>query len=236
MVRCSHRLHLFGGGVELLAADVRGGVDHLALEVGEVHHVEIDDADAADARGREVQAERRAQAAGAHQQDFGRFEFLLALDADFRDDQVAAVAQDFVVRERDLFGRRCQGGAAGDGGDQRDGVAILGGGGVLAQVANVLVVEDLLAQVGVVGGERAKHFADGGAGDGDGILASGELAQRGRNQNSGHVSKSTPQCGAGNPARSRLSGGFVAPCASIRSRSRRLKAGCSQDWLPHDSP
>ena len=55
----------------------------------------------------------------------------------------------------------------------------------LAQVADVLVVEidvdeaahlafvveDLLAQVGVMGGERVQHFADGGAGDGDGILA-----------------------------------------------------------------
>ena len=40
-------------------------------------------------------------------------------------------------------------------------------------------------------------------------------------------------CGAGNPARSRLSGGFFASCASLRSRSRRLKAGGSQDWLPH---
>src|ERR1035437_679998 len=191
-------VHLFGGGIELLATHVPGGVNHLALEVGEVHHVEIDDADAPDARGREVQAERRAQAAGAHQQDFGRFELLLALDADFRDDQVAAVAEDFVFRERR--------GAAGDGGDQRDGVAILGGGGVLAQVANVLVVEidvdeaaylafvveDLFAQVGVVRGERVQHFADGGAGDGDGVLAPGELAQGGRNQNSGHINTSTP--------------------------------------------
>jgi hypothetical protein len=39
-------------------------VDHLALQVGEIHHVEIDHADAADAGGGQVQAERRAQAAG----------------------------------------------------------------------------------------------------------------------------------------------------------------------------
>jgi hypothetical protein len=32
-------------------------------------------------------------------------------------------------------------------------------------------------------------------------------------------------CGAGNPARSRLSGGFFASCASLRGRRRRLKAG-----------
>jgi len=138
---------------------------------------------------------------------------------------VAAVTQDFVLRERGFLRRRCQRRTAGDGGNQRDGIAIFGGGGILAQVADVLVVEidvdeaaylafvveDLLAQVGEVGGERVQHFTHGGAGNGDGILAPGELPQRGRNQNSDHISRSTPQCGAGNPARSRLSGGFFAP-------------------------
>ena len=37
-------------------------------------------------------------------------------------------------------------------------------------------------------------------------------------------------CGAGNIARSRLSGGSFGPRAPGK---RRLKAGCSQDWLPH---
>jgi hypothetical protein len=41
-------------------------------------------------------------------------------------------------------------------------------------------------------------------------------------------------CGAGNRARSRLSGGFLAGSASPRDRGCRLKAGCSQDWLPHN--
>ena len=31
-----------------------------------------------------------------------------------------------------------------------------------------------------------------------------------------------------------LPGGFCGRCPSLRSRSRRLKAGGSQDWLPHD--
>ena len=38
-------------------------------------------------------------------------------------------------------------------------------------------------------------------------------------------------CGAGNLACSRLSGGSFVGCASP---GRRLKAGCSQDWLPHN--
>ena len=41
-------------------------------------------------------------------------------------------------------------------------------------------------------------------------------------------------CGVGNLARSRLLGGFFVRCASLRRRRRRLKAGGSQDWLPHD--
>jgi hypothetical protein len=36
---------------------------------------------------------------------------------------------------------------------------------------------------------------------------------------------------AGNPARSRLLVGFLGRLVPRRSR---LKAGCSQDWLPHD--
>ena len=98
--------HLLRGGIDFVAAYILGRVDHLALQVGEIHHVEIHQADAPDAGGGQVQAERRAQAARAHQQDLGGFELLLPLDPHFRDDQVAAIAQDLIVRERDLFGRR----------------------------------------------------------------------------------------------------------------------------------
>jgi hypothetical protein len=38
----------------------------------------------------------------------------------------------------------------------------------------------------------------------------------------------------GNPARSRLSGGFSSHAGVIARGKGRLKAGCSQDWLPHD--
>ena len=98
-------LHLLGGRIELLAAHVRGGVDHLPLQVGEVDHVEIHQADAADAGRGQVQAERRAQAAGAHQQHLGLFQLLLAFHAHFGNDQVPAVAQDLVVGERGLAGQ-----------------------------------------------------------------------------------------------------------------------------------
>ena len=98
--------HVLAGGVELLAADVLGAVNDLALQVGEIDDVEIDQADFADAGGGQVQAERRAQSARADQQHVGGLELQLAFHADFGHDQVARVAEDFVLRERDPGGAR----------------------------------------------------------------------------------------------------------------------------------
>ncbi len=96
--------HFLAGGIDLIAADILGEVDHLALEVGEIDDVEIDQADFADAGGGQIEPERRAQAAGADQQHLRGLELLLAFDADLGDDEVARVAEDLVLRERD--GRR----------------------------------------------------------------------------------------------------------------------------------
>jgi hypothetical protein len=41
--------------------------------------------------------------------------------------------------------------------------------------------------------------------------------------------------GAGNLARSRLSGGYWIVSELSCSAEGRLKAGCSQDWLPHNA-
>ena len=67
-----------------------GRVDHLALEVREVDDVVVDDAERADAGGREVERGRRAEAAGAEQQDLRVEQLLLALGADLGEQQVAA--------------------------------------------------------------------------------------------------------------------------------------------------
>ena len=162
----------------------------------------------ADARGGQVQAERRAQAAGADQQHLGGLQLLLPFDADLGDDQVAAVAQDLVVRER-RFG---SGGAVDESSRRRSRAPAKScrrpavGRGVLAQVADVFVVqidvdeaaqlafvgEDLLAQVGVLGGQRGQHFARPSRRHGHRILLPRELPQRRRDQNFGHISKSTP--------------------------------------------
>src|ERR1017187_1604850 len=123
---------------------------------------------------------------------------------------MAAVPQDLLVRKRRSFfgrrGRRGHRGAAGDGRHQRNGVGVLGCRRVLAEVANILVVEidvdeaahlafvveDLFAQVGELRRQRVQHFAHGSAGDGDRILLAGELPQGRGDQNFGHFSNSAP--------------------------------------------
>ena len=81
-------------------ADPVGRVDHLALEVGEVDDVVVDDPERADAGRGEVQRGRRAETAGAEQQDLGVEQLLLALDADLGDQQVARVALALLGGER----------------------------------------------------------------------------------------------------------------------------------------
>jgi hypothetical protein len=75
-------------------------VDDLALEVGDVHDVVVDDAQRPDARRREVERGGRAQAAGAEQEHLGVEQLLLALDADLGQEEVAAVALPLLGRER----------------------------------------------------------------------------------------------------------------------------------------
>ncbi len=109
-MRGIERGELFRGGVELLAADVFGGVDDLALQVAGVDDVEVDQAEGADAGGGEIEGERRAEAAGADAEDARGFELLLALHAHFGQDEVARVAGEVVG------GELGQGGGFGDGG------------------------------------------------------------------------------------------------------------------------
>ena len=54
--------------LRLLHAHAVGAVDDLALQVGGVHDVEVDDADGAHAGGGQVEHGRRAQSAGADEE------------------------------------------------------------------------------------------------------------------------------------------------------------------------
>ena len=81
-------------------ADVRGAVQHLPLQVAQVDDVVIDEADPADARGGEIERQRRAEASDADEDDRRRAQLQLALDTDLRQREMAAVARDFARVER----------------------------------------------------------------------------------------------------------------------------------------
>ncbi len=80
-------------------ADSVGRVDHLALEVGGVDHVVVDDPDRADPGRGEIESGRRAEPTGAEQKDLGVQEGDLALDADLGQERVARVAVALLGRE-----------------------------------------------------------------------------------------------------------------------------------------
>src|SRR5205814_3157960 len=65
--------------------------------------VEVDDADRADAGSREIERDGRAEAARADAEDLRRLQLALPLDADFRQDQVPAVALEVVVGQLGKF-------------------------------------------------------------------------------------------------------------------------------------
>ena len=87
----------FPGGLGFGPADIRGAVENLALEVGEVHRVEVDDAEFADARGGQIHRDGRPEPACPEAQHAGGANFLLALQPHFGQTQVPRVAADCIV-------------------------------------------------------------------------------------------------------------------------------------------
>ncbi len=80
-------------------ADMVGVVGDLALQVVERDAVVVDDADGADAGRGEIQDQRRAETAGAHDEHARAFQFLLALAADLLQHEMALVALDLRRRQ-----------------------------------------------------------------------------------------------------------------------------------------
>ena len=72
--------------------DPLGVVDHLALQVGGVDDVVVDQADRADPGRGQVERGRRAEAAGAEQQHLRVQQLQLAVDPDLGQQRVARVA------------------------------------------------------------------------------------------------------------------------------------------------
>ena len=72
----------------------------LPVQVGELDPVVVDDAERADAGRREIQRERRAEAAGADQQHPGLEQLGLADPADLRQHDVPGVAEHLLFGEQ----------------------------------------------------------------------------------------------------------------------------------------
>ena len=74
-------------------------MNDLTLEVGEVDDVEIDHAQRAHSGSREIKSQRRTKSTCAHAKNFCGFQLELPIHADLGHDQVARVAQNFVVAQ-----------------------------------------------------------------------------------------------------------------------------------------
>ena len=83
----------------LRLSDIRGAKRNLALEIGGVDDVEVNQTQFADACGGKIQTERRAKSTRANEQHLSVLQLELPLHADFRHDEMTAVAQNFFVRK-----------------------------------------------------------------------------------------------------------------------------------------
>src|SRR5579862_5255203 len=80
------------GCFHLGLTDLVHAEEDLALQVAVVDHVEVDDANGADAGGGEVEQDGAAETAGTDDEDFGGLELLLGFETESRNDDVAVVA------------------------------------------------------------------------------------------------------------------------------------------------
>jgi hypothetical protein len=83
----------------LAPPDVLRAMDDLAVEVGLVDHVVVDQPDRADTRRGEIHRQRRAQPAGPDQQHLRGLQPALPLHAHARHDEMPRVPADLLVRE-----------------------------------------------------------------------------------------------------------------------------------------
>ena len=79
-------------GLGLGARDAAAVEQHLALQVGELHAIAVQQSQRAATRGRQIQRGRRAEPADADHQHAGRLQFLLSGRADLGERQMALVA------------------------------------------------------------------------------------------------------------------------------------------------
>src|SRR5690606_22238710 len=90
----------FACTVDLRYADIRSVMQDLPLQVVQRDDIIIDDPDGADTGRGEIKRNRRAKAAGAHDQDTRLFQPLLARATDIPQNEMPLVALDFFGTER----------------------------------------------------------------------------------------------------------------------------------------
>jgi hypothetical protein len=98
-----HLMQAVAGRFELAASHIACAVQQLALQVGEVHHIMVDEPQRAHPGGREVEGHRRAEAAGTHDQHAGGLEALLPLRPHARENEVSPIAVALGSGERGHF-------------------------------------------------------------------------------------------------------------------------------------
>jgi hypothetical protein len=102
------RVDSIRGRVGLAAADIRRGVDDLALQIGQRHDVVIDHAERADPGGGQIHQRRRAEAARTDHQHGRLLQRRLAGAADFAQHDVAGVAFELVgTQHGKIISRDC---------------------------------------------------------------------------------------------------------------------------------
>jgi len=89
--------HRLGRRFDLGHAHPRRVVDDLALEIGEIDLVVVDQRDAADPGRGEIEQHRRTEPAGTDHQRMARADARLAVDAELFEQDVARIAQQVLV-------------------------------------------------------------------------------------------------------------------------------------------
>ncbi len=87
------------GAVDLQRTDTIGRMHDLPLQIGQVDPVGIGDAKGPDPGGGEIEQQRRAEAAGADDEDARGQQPDLPLLADFIEDQMPGIALKLLLRE-----------------------------------------------------------------------------------------------------------------------------------------
>lgn len=83
--------------VDLAHADTVGVMNDLALQIGQVDRVEIRQMQLTDTGRRQIQRDRRTEAAEADDQHAAVFELQLPIDVDVLQQNLPAVAQQFLI-------------------------------------------------------------------------------------------------------------------------------------------